>query len=145
MHRFAPLALACLTWMNLQVHPALADMVVATRTIRANTVLTAQDLKLQSGEAVGVASHPDQLVGQETRVALYAGRPVRLEDVGPPALVERNQVVELVFDHGGLRITTEGRSLSRAGAGERVRVMNLDSRTTVTGRVASDGRVLVSP
>lgn len=124
--------------------PALADTVVAARTIRARTVITAADLTVTRGEVAGAATAPEQIVGQEARVALYAGRPVRPGDVGPPAVIERNQIVPLIYDQNGLVIVTEGRSLTRAGPGERVRVMNLSSRATVSGRVEADGRVLVS-
>ncbi|HAW49029.1 MAG TPA: flagella basal body P-ring formation protein FlgA, partial [Roseovarius sp.] len=84
------------------------------------------------------------LIGQEARVALYEGRPVRPGDVGPPAVIERNQVVPLIYLRGGLEIMTEGRSLDRAGIGDHVRVMNLASRATVSGRVTASGRILVS-
>ena len=124
--------------------PALADIMVATRTIRAHSLISAQDVVVKDGEIPGVATTPDMLIGQETKVALYAGRPIRMSDVGSPTVVERNQIVPLVFEHNGLRITAEGRSLSRAGPGEYVRVMNLSSRNTVSGRVARDGRVYVS-
>lgn len=134
----------CLTLL-LTAAAAQADTIVAARTIRAQSVIAAQDLAVREGETPGTATHADEVIGQEARVALYAGRPIRLGDIGPPAVVERNQIVPLIFDHGGLRISTEGRSLSRAGAGEWVRVMNLTSRSTVSGRVAADGRVYVSP
>ncbi|MCZ7674946.1 MAG: flagellar basal body P-ring formation chaperone FlgA [Roseovarius sp.] len=136
-----------LATMVLAVPPAAAtaDMIVAARTIRAQSVITEQDIAVTDGDAPGVATTPAELIGRETRVALYAGRPIRLGDVGAPALVERNQIVTLVFDHGGLFILAEGRSLSRAGAGERVRAMNLASRNTVPGIVGDDGRIHVSP
>jgi len=123
---------------------ALCDIVVAARTIRAQAVIAAQDLVVKPGEMAGVAATAQEVVGQEARVALYAGRPIRLSDLGPPAVIDRNQIVPLIFERSGLRIVTEGRSLSRAGAGERVRVMNMSSRTTVSGRVKADGRVFVS-
>ena len=123
---------------------AHADMVLAAHTIRAQSIISAQDLVVKPGEAVGVAVDPAVLIGQEARVAIYAGRPVRLTDVGPPAVVDRNQIVPLIFQANGLRIATEGRSLSRAGVGEYVRVMNLSSRMTVTGQVLPDGRIMVS-
>ena len=124
--------------------PCAADMVLATRTIRANSIITAQDVVVKEGDMAGAASSPDQLIGSEARISLYAGRPIALADVGPPAVIERNQIVPLVFQQNGLRISTEGRSLSRAGAGDYVRAMNLSSRTTVSGRVLPDGRILVS-
>lgn len=124
--------------------PAAADTVLAARTIRAQTLITAKDLAIKDVDIIGAISDPALLIGQEARVALYAGRPIRPGDVGPPALVERNQIIALVYDQGGLSITAEGRSLSRAGPGETVRVMNMSSRITVTGQVLPDGRVFVS-
>ena len=49
----------------------------------------------------------------------------------------------LVFLKGGLRIATEGRALGRGSEGEIIRVMNLSSRTTVSGRIQSDGSIEV--
>lgn len=121
-----------------------ADVVIATRTIRAQSVIAASDLAISDGDMAGAAEEPEQVIGQEARVAIYAGRPVRLTDIGPPAIIERNQLVPLVFQKNGLQITAEGRSLSRASPGDRVRVMNLSSRATISGWVAPDGTVFVA-
>lgn len=123
--------------------PALADVIIATRTIRPQEILGPSDLLLQEGTDQSEVTLAE-LIGQEARVALYAGRPVRPGDVGPPAVIERNQVVPLMYSRGGLEIMTEGRSLDRAGIGDQVRVMNLASRATVSGRVTASGRILVS-
>ncbi|WP_054304163.1 flagellar basal body P-ring formation chaperone FlgA [Gemmobacter sp. LW-1] len=132
-------------WLMLALLPlpALADTLVATRTIRALDILTDADVMQVSG-GKGF-DDPLQVVGMEARVAIYANRPIRPEDIGPPALIERNQIVTLRYTTGPLHILTEGRALTRAGVGETVRVMNLSSRSTVTGRVSSDGTVITSP
>lgn len=123
--------------------PAVAQMVVAAHTLRAQTVLTAADLTVAAGLVPGAAVDPADLLGQETRVAIYAGRPILASQVGPPALVDRNQLVTLVYRRGALTILAEGRALDRAGAGENLRVMNTGSRMTVTGRVTASGTVAV--
>ncbi|MEX1235217.1 MAG: flagellar basal body P-ring formation chaperone FlgA [Roseovarius sp.] len=123
---------------------ATADTVLAARTIRAQSLILPQDLVVKNIDVTGAISDPALIAGQEARVALYAGRPIRPGDFGPPALVERNQIISLVFEKSGLSILAEGRSLSRAGPGETVRVMNMSSRITVSGQVLPDGRVLVS-
>ncbi len=125
--------------------PAQAETLVAARTIPAQTIIEMADLLARDMEVPGTISDPLLLVGMETRVALYAGRPIRLGDVGQPAIVERNQIVSLMYDAGGITVSTDGRSLERAGPGERVRVMNLSSRTTVTARIGPDGVAYVSP
>ncbi len=122
---------------------ALADIVVPTRTIRAKEVISAADLELKATDLPGVISDPDALIGLEARVALYPGRPVRAVDVGPPAIVDRNDLVVLVFNRQPLSISTEGRALGRGAVGERIRVMNLSSRTTVTGLIRPDGQIEV--
>ncbi len=124
--------------------PAAADMLVAAHTIRAKTVLGPEDLALTTGEMPGTLDDPDSLIGQEARVTLYAGRPIRAGDVGPPAIVERNQVVTMIFETAGITISTEARVLDRAGIGDRVRAMNLASRNTVFGTVMEDGSIYVN-
>lgn len=122
---------------------ALAEIVVPTRTIRPKQVISAADLEIKPMDVAGAVADPNLLIGQEARVALYPGRPVHAADVGAPALVDRNDVVTLVFVTSGLSITTEGRALGRAAVGERVRVMNLSSRSSVTGVVRNDGQIEV--
>jgi len=68
---------------------------------------------------------------------------VHVADIGPAALVDRNEIVTLSFRKGPLVIETEGRALDRASAGAKVRVMNMTSRATVIGRVVAPGRVEV--
>lgn len=122
---------------------ALAETLVAARTIRSQTVLHATDLIVAEGNTMGSFTQISDVEGLETRVTLYAGRPIRPGDVGPAAVVQRNQVVPLIYSSAGLLITTEGRALDRAAPGEFVRIMNLSSRTTVSGRALADGSVLV--
>ncbi|HLQ17674.1 MAG TPA: flagellar basal body P-ring formation chaperone FlgA [Tabrizicola sp.] len=123
--------------------PASAESLVATRTIRAKTLISPEDLTLVSAELPGALTDPSQAIGLEARVSIYAGKPVRSSDLGPPTLIERNQLVKLVFIAGDLAISTEGRALSRGSEGDEVRVMNLGSRNTVTGRIGPDGAVYV--
>ncbi len=123
--------------------PALAESVVATRTLRPNTVIGPEDLTIVDAALPGALTDPALALGLETRVAIYAGRPVLQADLGTPTLVQRNQVVSLVYIAGGLAISTEGRALARGSEGETVRVINLASRTTVRGRIGPDGAVYV--
>jgi len=119
--------------------------VIATRPIPSRTVLTAADVALRPSPFGGGLADPAEAIGMETRVALYAGRPIRAEDIGPPALVERNALVLLRYERGALVITAEGRALDRGALGDRIRVTNLSSRQTVVGRIAADGAVEVHP
>lgn len=125
--------------------PALADSLVATRTIRAQTELTAEDLTLVAMDIPSALTDPATAVGQEARVTIYAGRPILQADLGPSAIIERNQIIPLAYTAGGLNILTEGRALARGGVGDVIEVMNLSSRNKVTGLIGPDGMVRVSP
>lgn len=125
--------------------PAAADTVVAARMIRAQSIVTAEDLGLRDDTITGAISDPATAIGREAKVNIYAGRPIRATDLGVPAIIERNQLIELNYHSAGLSIKTEGRALARGGPGERIRVMNLASRQTVIGTVLADGSVNIAP
>jgi flagella basal body P-ring formation protein FlgA len=126
------------------VLPAAADTVVAAQTIRPQQIITAQAVRLDPAEVAGAHQSLDEVIGLEARHAIYPGRAVMRGALGAPALVERNALVNLVYLHGGLRIVADGRALGRGAAGDRIRVMNIDSRNVLFGTIAEDGTVLVS-
>lgn len=128
--------LLCMSFAN-------AETLIAKRTIRSQTILSAADLEVTNQDTVGALRSLSDAVGLEARVVLYAGRPIKASDIGRAAIIERNQIVTLIYHRGGLSIVTEARSLGRAGVGDRLRVMNLVSRHTVSGRVTEDGSVSV--
>lgn len=122
----------------------LADSLVATRLIRATEIIGPGDVVVQSGAIPGIANMPDQVIGLEAQVAIYPGRPVRLADLGPAAVIERNELVRMVYRRGGLVILSEGRALARGALGDTVTVMNLGSRQSVQGVVTTAGMVEVA-
>ncbi|MEX0969289.1 MAG: flagellar basal body P-ring formation chaperone FlgA [Paracoccaceae bacterium] len=127
----------------LVASPTAAQVLVAAAPIRSATVITAEHLAMSDALVSGGIGDPALVIGQEARVNIYAGRPILLAEIGPPALVERNALVVLRYSNNLLSITTEGRALNRAGMGEMVRVMNLSSRIVVVGRVRPDGEIEV--
>ncbi|WP_108483860.1 flagellar basal body P-ring formation chaperone FlgA [Oceaniglobus ichthyenteri] len=135
---------ALITCLIVAPGATFADSVVAARTIRSQAILGPADLTMVTADLPGTFSNPDDVIGMEARVVLYAGRPIRASDIGPPALVERNQIVMVYYRAGPLNIVMEGRTLARAGVGDRLRVMNLESRNTVTGIVSQDGSIIVT-
>ncbi|CUH86615.1 flagellar basal body P-ring biosynthesis protein FlgA [Phaeobacter sp. CECT 5382] len=127
----------------LTAQSAVADILVPLRTIRAKEIILATDLTFKPVDIAGALVDANEVVGMEARVALYPGRPLRPGDVGPPAIVDRNELVTLSYHRGGLTISAEGRALGRGSEGEMIKVMNLASRTTVTGRINADGSIEV--
>lgn len=131
-------------FLSLTPYITFADTIVAARTIRAQTILSPSDLALVEGSVPGALISPAEAIGLEARVVLYSGRPIMAGDVGPAAIIDRNQIVKLIYTIGNLSISADARALARAGPGDLLRVMNLTSKSTVSGIVAPDGSVYVS-
>ena len=123
--------------------PAQAETLVAATTIRGATVIGASDVAVVPGVTPGALGAPSEAVGLEARINLYPGRPIRPGDLQPPAVIDRNEIVTLRYGAGGVLIVTEGRALDRVAEGERLRVLNLSSRTTVTATAAGPGLAVV--
>lgn len=133
-----------ITLICIAMPPAsFADTLVAARNLRAQSIITFEDVVMREGDTPGALIAPEEAMGLEARVTLYAGRPIMAGDVGPAAIIERNQIIKLIYKTGGLSISADARALGRGGPGDFVRVMNLTSKSTVSGIVAPDGSVHV--
>lgn len=132
---------ACL--FALCANGAWAESLVAARTIRAQAIIAPTDLAVVDRTIKDAFEFAEDAIGMEARVTIYAGRPIRYDDIGPPAIIERNQVVTLIYRRNGLMIAADARAMGRAGVGDTLRVMNLASRTTISGVVREDGTVNV--
>lgn len=139
-----PRAILSLVLFSFLPMSALADAIVTTRVIRPGQVITAADLSVVDADIPGTMTEVSLVEGQEARVVIYPGRPIKDGQVGPPARVVRNQIVKLTYLRGGLAISTEGRALDRGSVGDVVPVINSSSRNTVQGRIMPDGSVQVS-
>jgi flagella basal body P-ring formation protein FlgA len=124
--------------------PISAEVAIAARNIRPGEVMSVTDVMVIRGEASGAFKSADLIVGAEAKVALYAGRVILTSQIVPAASVQRNQIVEIRFSRNGLSMSTDGRALGRGSAGQRIRVMNLASKTSIFGTIQSDGSVRVS-
>lgn len=121
--------------------PASAAVLAAARTLPAGTVITAADLRAVDGDRPGL-SDPSEAIGLQTRLTIHEGRPLQASLLQAPKLISRNQMHPLVFQRGTLRIVTTARTLSDGAAGDVIRVMNLESRATVSAVVQPDGSLL---
>lgn len=135
-------ALAALFLAAGPIDAAEAEIVVPRDNIRVGVVIEPEHVMIVAGQArPGEIALPEEAIGLEARATLYRGRPIRAEQLGAPIIVERNSFVTLEFRRGALLLSTEARALDNGGVGDRIRVMNLDSRRTVFGVVTAPGVV----
>ncbi len=124
--------------------PAVSDVVEATTVLRAGQLVRAVDVRLADKEAPGGIPAVEHVVGREIISTIYPGHVLRPSDLRAPTMIDRNQIVEMIYRDRGLTLRSEGRALDRGAMGDLIRVMNLASRETVTGRVTGPGKLDMS-
>ena len=121
---------------------------VPNRKLMPAELVSEADLRIEHmplGRVGGYAvTDPAQLIGKEVRRVLTAGRPVQVQSVVEPRLIDRGDRVDIRFDDGGLALTAPGRALSDAHRGQDLRVVNLISNKTITAIAIADGTVEIA-
>ena len=124
-----------------------ADLVVAARQIAAGTVLDQADLQLHRGDLALAGGYPvtslADAIGKKSRVSVRAGQPLKSSQLAQVPVVVSGQLVTIVAENAGLRISIAGRAKSSGGVGEVVRVQNMSSGKELPARVLDASTVEV--
>ena len=108
----------------------LSEEVLVARAFIAHTVTRAT-----------VHDSREALIGKVARRTLLPGQPIPVGAVRDPYLVMQGKTAMVVFEYGGLTITTNALALQNGGIGDVVSLRNLDSGSVIKGTVASDGSI----
>jgi len=84
------------------------------------------------------------LVGKSLTRPVGAGSMIKLSDLSDPILINRNDVVTILFRHGQLKLTVKGQALHSATRNQPVTVLNLMSKKTIQGIATDAGTVLIT-
>lgn len=127
----------------------IADRVVVTRrSLGRGHVLTEEDLTYSSRDRAATPANAardlESLVGLRTKRGISGDQVVRSGDFEAVPVVERGDRVTLVLIQGPLLIQAAGLARETGASGEWIRVVNLDSKRELTGRVDGEGRVHVA-
>lgn len=122
-------------------------VLVAAHRLPRGTLVRPDDVQARSMPASqvppGAMDDVEQLVGLRTTRSLAAGSVWRSEFVRAAPRISRGDLVRMRLQHGALSIQTLGKARDEGRIGDRVRVLNLDSRREVVGVVGADGVVHV--
>ena len=56
-------------------------------------------------------------------------------------VINRNQIVSIKIDRGGLQVSAAGKALQKGYAGEKIKVQNIDSNRIIVAKINEDGSV----
>lgn len=124
---------------------ARTEMVVANRQLLAGTVLTEDDLSLQQREVAQAAglhvSAIEDVVGMKLRSMVRSGAPVKSNQMQKVPVINNGQLVTIVAESAGFRMTVTGRAKGSGGVGDIIKVENLNSRKQFPARIVDSTTV----
>ncbi len=113
---------------------------VAARALQAHRRLGQDDLMLQVSKHTFLRAEirfDGSPVGLCVKRAMNAGEVITRTLLGPPPLVERGQIVRLIYQSPGLLVSARAEALESGAWGETIRVRPLDARKACQGVVKS--------
>jgi flagella basal body P-ring formation protein FlgA len=126
--------------LSLRIHvDARTEMLTAVRQLLAGTVLTEADLQLQTHDLAQAGGHPVKnmadAVGKKLRMTVRAGAPIKSNQLVSVPVIVSGQLVTIIAESAGVRITVSGRARSAGGVGDLIRVQNMVSNKEIAARI----------
>ena len=125
----------------------LGPVVVTRKPLGRYRPIAADDIEVQTMDLANlpanVLSDPEAAIGKRTKRAIGAKTVLRTDLIEFPPLVKRGDVVVIIAESSGLRITTLGEVKKKGRLGESIPVMNYDSKKILYGRVLDSSTVKV--
>ncbi|MGD8880351.1 MAG: flagellar basal body P-ring formation chaperone FlgA [Desulfobacterales bacterium] len=122
-------------------------VVVTRRPLGRYKPITEDDIMLQTMDltnlSANVVSDPEAVLGKRTKRAIGAQTPLRADSIELPPLVKRGDLVVIIAESKGLKITTRGVVKKKGRLGDRIPVVNVDSKKVLYARVIDSNTVQV--
>jgi flagella basal body P-ring formation protein FlgA len=133
-------------WATATVE-VMAKVVVTKKPLGRHKPISEDDIELLKMDLAklpaGVITDPEAVLGKRTKRAIGAKTVLRVDQVEFPPLVKRGDVVVIIAESGGLKITALGQVKKKGRLGESIPVMNFDSKKILYGRVLDSSTVIV--
>jgi flagellar basal body P-ring formation protein FlgA len=122
------------------------DAVTAERPIEHGEVLKLSDLAIvRRAKSEGPAiSDVHAVAGLAARHELRPGQPLHAADLVKPSIVQRNDMVIIVYEVPGITLTLRGQAQDAGALGDTINVLNVQSKRVVQAVVSGPGRVTVA-
>jgi flagella basal body P-ring formation protein FlgA len=125
-------------WVTATVE-LFVDVLVAKHPLGKHKPIGEDDLELRRMDLaqlpLNVIFNSQDVVGKRTRQSIGPGTPLRTDMIELPPIIQRGDVVVVVVESKGLRITAMGKARRRGRLGERIPVENLDSKKILYARI----------
>lgn len=125
------------------------EAVVAVRALPRGIRIAPADVRLQPMSETGLGAAPfsslRQVVGQETTRTIAAGKVMEPNMMRAPLLVRRGEMVRVISEGGGVRVTVTGKAREDGGLDDLITVETLDRKNTFRAQVCGPQQARVFP
>jgi flagellar basal body P-ring formation protein FlgA len=125
----------------------ISDVVVTKKPLGRYKPITEDDIEVHKMDLADLPSDvirdPDAVLGKRTKRAIGAQTVLRPNLVEFPPLVKRGDVVVIVAESDGLKVTALGEVRKKGRIGERIPVINFDSKKILYAQVVDANTVKV--
>lgn len=125
----------------------ITEYLVTNRPLNQGQLIGEGDLARHNGDLGdlpnGVLLDPAQAIGRVAAMAIPAGRPLQIEWLRQPPVVQAGQTVKVISRGPAFEVSNEGRALTAAAEGKVVQV-RLNSGQVVSGLARAGGIVEIS-
>lgn len=133
-------------WATATVE-VLAEVVVTSKPLGRHKPITEDDIEVLKMDLAklpsDVITNPEMILGKRTRRAVGAKTPLRANLVEFPPLVKRGDIVVIIAESEGFKITALGQVKRKGRLGESIPVINYDSKKILYARVLDSSTVKV--
>jgi flagella basal body P-ring formation protein FlgA len=123
------------------------QVIVAAREIDAREIITDDCLRYERMDighlAAGFVTDKSKIVGLMTRRQVTPGMVLTDSMVDKPAIVKRGSMVTLLARMGNMEVTTGGQAMQDGCEGQLIRVLNVNSKKIVFGKILNESTVQV--
>jgi flagella basal body P-ring formation protein FlgA len=133
-------------WTTVTIE-VLANVVITKKPLGRHKPITEDDIMVLEMDLAkvpaDVITDPEAVLGKRTRRAIGSKTVLRANLVEFPPLVKRGDVVVIVAETNGLKITALGQVKKKGARGDRIPVVNFESKKVLYARVMDANTVKI--
>ena len=133
-------------WTTVTIE-VLAEVVITKKPLGRHKPITEDDIMVREMDLAkvpaDVITDPEAVLGKRTRRAIGSQTVLRANLVEFPPLVKRGDVVVIVAETKGLKITALGQVKKKGALGDRIPVVNFESKKVLYARVVDSNTVKI--
>lgn len=137
----APFRITGSAQVTVQV-ATVAHVIARGETIKHADVVMAR--LPRAGVGRDIITDANQAIGLAARNGLQPGQILRTAELMKPDIVQRNEMITLIYEVPGITLTVRGKAVDGGAEGDTIGVLNEQSKRVVQGVIIAPGRVVIA-